>query len=577
MKRRIYSFLGPILITGLLFPSGQQTLRRVASPLLSFLRPYAQFAQDVGAGTNSIKIVEKILSGQYSRNNPPGQPYQGLVDFNDPQLVELLSKQGALVFDIDQTLLYKLDKLKKKVGEDQTPQFEDRQVQFAVALLTRILEKGIPVALISGNDVNVQYERFVKKVVDAMKGNSNLENLYYYANGGATKVIFDQNGNMQSQPNYDKSFSLTGGYLAKVKNFVEEYVKKEESLLSAYVAEIQKRNSSVSEQQIKDALKQAFQKEGNVTNKQLDSNSKVTFNTDWIDNPSKFSLTVISADLLKLAKGMYRVDIDNNGVVWVGKPGSPNSVPLKNIIDQLNRLENQLKNGQIEQEEYNKKRGEILSQIANHKVTEIDGFWLEVRTGLGDRGNRIAVQMTIKRLPSEVIANLGKSVRNRVIDAMEIRKLQNISAQRKVAFRPGGTTSIDIGTDKSEPVEDFIQSLNNAGRSINNSAVLYFGDEITYRGNDIPVIKVDDVKIYTSGGQFDEGAIKAQLKDYNVPQNEYNAYIERIKAIGNTPIETWLAIELILRNLSQPQQGGGDSSAFYLPDENYNELSLSLV
>lgn len=99
-------------------------------------------------------------------------------------------RSGALVFDIDGTIL-------KKKGDTLS-----NYPAFCAALLF-LMRHGVRITIISGNSVNEQLPRIVHPLKSILGNDlSPLKNFTLYANGGATRVDFDEYGQEKRDNKY---------------------------------------------------------------------------------------------------------------------------------------------------------------------------------------------------------------------------------------------------------------------------------------------------------------------------------------------------------------------------------------
>lgn len=105
------------------------------------------------------------------------------------QIVE----KGAFVFDVDKTILPQGSK-----GLDDYKEL--------AYLFMQLLRKGVRVAIISGSSLPEQLLRIHHPIQREMKDDvSGLKNLTFYVNGGATKVKFDEQGNVVLVDEYNQT------------------------------------------------------------------------------------------------------------------------------------------------------------------------------------------------------------------------------------------------------------------------------------------------------------------------------------------------------------------------------------
>ncbi|MCM8782311.1 MAG: hypothetical protein NC828_04605, partial [Candidatus Omnitrophica bacterium] len=206
---------------------------------------------------------------------------------NVGDLKEIASK-GALVFDIDGTLLYK----EKDIKDGRVPPgiTEDSQINKVVELFAGLLGKNQRLAIISGHDVDVQEKRLINPLKDYLSKNGKLnliQNFTLFANAGATKVTYDAQGNRQVDQVYAQQFQFTQGEINTIKNKFENIVKNGQ-LLNWYKEEIEKAaGRKFSDDEIKNILRQAYQKDAQNRRVTWDQN-----NGNWIDNSANFQIQV---------------------------------------------------------------------------------------------------------------------------------------------------------------------------------------------------------------------------------------------------------------------------------------------
>ena len=127
---------------------------------------------------------------------------------NWPQIV----KQGAFVFDVDQTILPKGSK-----GLD-----EYRELAY---LFMRLLHEDVKVAIISGNSQSEQMKKIYQAIKVEMKDDlSAFKNLTLYVNAGATKIVFKTN---KGDAVLDEKYNASHGLDAKIMLGVIHDVLKE--------------------------------------------------------------------------------------------------------------------------------------------------------------------------------------------------------------------------------------------------------------------------------------------------------------------------------------------------------------
>lgn len=140
---------------------------------------------------------------------------------------EKLRQNGAIVFDVDDTLLARRT---KPTGCDQV--FSESPAAVSLPLL---LNAGIKVCIITGHGWKQLENRLVKPLADyvlinfAEKSAEMLKNFYIYANRGATKIVW-QNGIFIKDESYGHKFILENEDVVKLReifNKLINYFKKD--------------------------------------------------------------------------------------------------------------------------------------------------------------------------------------------------------------------------------------------------------------------------------------------------------------------------------------------------------------
>src|SRR3989338_5953372 len=96
-------------------------------------------------------------------------------------------------------------------------------------LFMRLLRENVQVAIISGNSFEEQAARIFEAVKAQMQdGLSPLKNLTFYVNGGATKYVFDKEGNKAPDIGYNEKHAMELGDLRKaVEDSIREMINRD--------------------------------------------------------------------------------------------------------------------------------------------------------------------------------------------------------------------------------------------------------------------------------------------------------------------------------------------------------------
>ncbi|GEM_PF-6586208 len=184
---------------------------------------------NVGGNKDQIRKEEFIsyLGGEIKAESL-GDASQALINEIRLNRAKFL-KKGALVFDVDGTIL-------NKKG-DQLGNYPD----FIDGLLT-LMKQGVPVAIISGNSVHEQMPRIVNPIRSALGADqSPISRLTLYANGGATRIDFNESGNPVRENAYNQQFyRITDEDLKNIQSALVELGKKQFGLTPEQVTEWQK-------------------------------------------------------------------------------------------------------------------------------------------------------------------------------------------------------------------------------------------------------------------------------------------------------------------------------------------------
>lgn len=111
------------------------------------------------------------------------------------------------------------------------------EVDPSIMEITKLLQKGIPVVLISGGDYKTRVVPIFNALYEALKTANNpeaIKHMAFYSNGGAIKAIYDENGNIDRQKMSDhiNEHGIYPGDVSKITDVLEaliaEYKEKVE-------------------------------------------------------------------------------------------------------------------------------------------------------------------------------------------------------------------------------------------------------------------------------------------------------------------------------------------------------------
>jgi|GEM_PF-1902406 len=124
--------------------------------------------------------------------------------------MESIKERGALVFDIDETLM--------------SPDASLRDETEVRELLLRLLRKGILLGLISGGPGTVVKHRIFDPLIESLGANHELLfRFYVYANGGSSKYAADKTGRFAEDLEYASAHRISGRILYRIKDLIESY------------------------------------------------------------------------------------------------------------------------------------------------------------------------------------------------------------------------------------------------------------------------------------------------------------------------------------------------------------------
>jgi len=429
-----------------------------------------------------------------------------------------IKEKGALVFDIDRTLLFK-----KREGFD-----EEMQLEIITSILAQLLSNDLRIALTSTNEVHFLFARLVNDeggnslIFDKLKEMGvahKIKNLTLYANGPATRVNFSSlDGQLTHTTTTvsvgERELRVEGRDVTILGEFFNQLMKSEK-LVNMYV----------------EAVKEVLNRE----------------NIDGPDNLEALVKTSLKQAMLEEVRKNWSSDLQlgdgskiNVGISWIEDPGNFQGI---SVIDSISRTgtEKEIINITVDD-------GELAANES--KDNRFSGPWLEIRGNNGDY-----VQMTLKPLPSvltlevdgrEVEIRLDgvlqhESLRDKIIDLIEQDGsiLFTYPHLRKYNFRGGGTTSIDIGVEKNHALTDYIVT-----NRLEEKFIIYLGDEFHYRGGDNSVLLFPGINVLSVGGRLDE-ATKQLIKDGVQTRNGVVVDPNRIQVIGDSPIQTWILMEYL--------------------------------
>jgi hypothetical protein len=310
------------------------------------------------------------------------------------QLHNVDIKDGALVFDIDRTLLHKEEDIEtmaiQQFGYDKTRdkekikdfvnKYEEKQRKKVAGLLADLLSVT-KVAIISGNDLKAQKSRLLDPLLQELADRGNPElagNLVFYANGGATRVTFDAKTSRAIEEN------VADGVPPSTTAAIVEFMNKlaaEGELFDLYAKHIGKvLNRPVSPDEAMKYLEWTFENEM-TKNKR----TGMTLDYSWATGNREWKTESIQSSSDKSARPCP----------WVETRGTPvNQIAVKPL--------------------------QSLIIIDGEKGTVVD---------------------------------IGNDLRNEIIDKMGESGIIDL---HEFALRPAGGSSIDIGISKNRALEDFI-------------------------------------------------------------------------------------------------------------------------
>ncbi len=139
-----------------------------------------------------------------------------------PARLENLRKNGAICFDVDDTLLAR----RKNISESDQVFSESP----AAAFVPLLLNAGVKVCIITGHGWTQLKERFVLPLTEEISKNfpekreEILQRFFVYANRGATKMIW-KNGDYAEDVNYGREFSFDETNLIQIREIFAELAK----------------------------------------------------------------------------------------------------------------------------------------------------------------------------------------------------------------------------------------------------------------------------------------------------------------------------------------------------------------
>jgi hydroxymethylpyrimidine pyrophosphatase-like HAD family hydrolase len=138
-----------------------------------------------------------------------------LSELIDESRIERLRLKGALVLDVDDTLLAR----ERTHGAGQ----ETFEESAAAALLPDLLRRGFRLCLITGHGWRQLEERLVGPIVERLRESGEeavIENLWVYANRGATKITWDGSRH-RTDKTYGEVHQLCDGDVPALRRLLE--------------------------------------------------------------------------------------------------------------------------------------------------------------------------------------------------------------------------------------------------------------------------------------------------------------------------------------------------------------------
>ncbi len=127
----------------------------------------------------------------------------------DASRIERVMKHGALLLDVDDTLLVR----ERAVGGGSET-FADSP---SAALLPQLLDRGVRLCLITGHGWQQLETRLIAPLIEHLQSPGSLKRLSIYANRGATKILWDGSRHVVDEA-YGVSYQLRAGELKSLSD-----------------------------------------------------------------------------------------------------------------------------------------------------------------------------------------------------------------------------------------------------------------------------------------------------------------------------------------------------------------------
>jgi hydroxymethylpyrimidine pyrophosphatase-like HAD family hydrolase len=491
------------------------------------------------------------LSFRYGvhRSKTPG------IDAAVSKIEAISPEKGGFVSDIDGTLLQRKEDLvkaaRKKLSSRKFPgenvreaavrilaeELDRRQVEKAVRLLSDQLAYT-RVAIISGNDEEVQHERLIRPIFDHLRqledGAQRMRHFTFYVNGGATKKVNYrfEDGKLVMDTVTRNELEFGDESLRKLIDFLNALLPRVPDILGEIIA----KNGDIPE-----GLRKEIAGNANAARALLQ---------EWVKDKTLERITPADSGWTEGQPWEIRLGKDGSfmqTLPWIelrGTEGTPDAHPVQAAIKPLPRSfvygaepflpENIDRDAFIREYRGGKSalpgltpdRVKDMSQegIARflnelYAIHDLDKYLslaakhrlATVRPAEADERAQNK-KLLAARLPGTLrnsgineytgtTIDIGDALRKRVKD--EILKENFLDEHLLLSL--GGSTSINIGSGKNSALQDFIDA-----NDLDPAQIVYAGDRFSPEGNDYLVLQILGITIISVGPKTADPVIEAR-------------------------------------------------------------------